>query len=76
MICKVLYQVDIYKDMATYIVNAVYLSYNKNPNPSPIGTRFGFLLFGAGGVIGFSRKYRKIAAYNVILFDDFYKEQY
>ena len=33
-------------------------------------------LRGASGVIGFIGECSKTAAYNVILFDDFYKEQY
>ena len=50
------------------IVYEVYLSHNKNPNPILIGTRLGFLLFGASGIIGFSLKYSKTEDLYAIFF--------
>ena len=53
--------------------NRIYQSfkpYSKNPNPIPIGTGFGFLLFGASGVIGFMQKWRKIKGFRHSIIDN------
>lgn len=36
---------------------------NKNPNPLPIGTRFGFLLFGASVLTELNEKHSKIKGF-------------